>query len=384
MGSKAILSIVYIAIVTLSSVYIPQPLLPLLAQEFHTSVQNASAIVAITLLPMAFAPLFYGYFLENHQPKIILSLSLCVAGVFQILLTYCENLHIFLALRFIQSLFFPAILTTLLTILTRIQSGSLQFHISIYIASTIAGGLIGRMGGAYLTDCFSWQICFVILGISLLIGALCAGIWILSQTQNLTPLKLSAMLPFLCNKTSLIILSSVFVIFFSFQAILNTLPFHAKMIFPDISQNHIGSLYLGYSVGIIVSLLAQHITKYFRGRERTIFISFFCFAFGVCVLLVDSIMCFHIGMFIICFGFFLAHSVLNALNNALSPHHKGVLSGLYLSFYYTGGAFGSYCASFIFQIWGWNVLILSIATGLCLMAFIFYFSLNASYLKRDI
>lgn len=76
MDKKAVISIVYIAIATLSSVYIPQPLLPLLAEEFHTSTQSASAIISITLLPMAFAPLFYGYFLENNQPKLILALSL--------------------------------------------------------------------------------------------------------------------------------------------------------------------------------------------------------------------------------------------------------------------------------------------------------------------
>ena len=139
MDTKTKVSVVYIAIITLSSVYIPQPILPLLALEFNTTAQNASAITSITLLPMAFAPLFYGYFLENHQPKLILSLSLFVAGIFQILLAWCESLETFLLLRFIQSLFFPAILTTLLTILTRSQSGSLQFNVSIYIASTKIG-----------------------------------------------------------------------------------------------------------------------------------------------------------------------------------------------------------------------------------------------------
>ena len=381
MDTKTKVSVVYIAIITLSSVYIPQPILPLLALEFGTTAQNASAITSITLLPMAFAPLFYGYFLENHQPKLILSLSLFVAGIFQILLAWCESLETFLLLRFIQSLFFPAILTTLLTILTRSQSGSLQFNVSIYIASTIAGGLIGRMGGAYLTELFSWQICFILLGVSLTLGGIFSLSWIANQASKLTQFTFSQILPLLGNKTSLVVLGSVFVMFFSFQAVLNTLPFYAKEMFPHISQNELGRLYLGYSIGIVVSLLANPIIKLCGGREKTIFLSLNLFALGLCVFLLHSLMWIYVGMFVMCFGSFIAHSVLNALNNSLTPKYKAASSGLYLSFYYTGGTLGSYLSSFVFELFGWQMLIISLAITLSLTSFVFYH--HMTHIKKE-
>lgn len=381
MDTKTKVSVVYIAIITLSSVYIPQPILPLLALEFNTTAQNASAITSITLLPMAFAPLFYGYFLENHQPKLILSLSLFVAGIFQILLAWCESLETFLLLRFIQSLFFPAILTTLLTILTRSQSGSLQFNVSIYIASTIAGGLIGRMGGAYLTELFSWQICFILLGVSLTLGGIFSLSWIANQASKLTQFTFSQILPLLGNKTSLVVLGSVFVMFFSFQAVLNTLPFYAKEMFPHISQNELGRLYLGYSIGIVVSLLANPIIKLCGGREKTIFLSLNLFALGLCVFLLHSLMWIYVGMFVMCFGSFIAHSVLNALNNSLTPKYKAASSGLYLSFYYTGGTLGSYLSSFVFELFGWQMLIISLAITLSLTSFMFYH--HTTHIKKE-
>ncbi len=381
MDTKTKVSVVYIAIITLSSVYIPQPILPLLALEFNTTAQNASAITSITLLPMAFAPLFYGYFLENHQPKLILSLSLFVAGIFQILLAWCESLETFLLLRFIQSLFFPAILTTLPTILTRSQSGSLQFNVSIYIASTIAGGLIGRMGGAYLTELFSWQICFILLGVSLTLGGIFSLSWIANQASKLTQFTFSQILPLLGNKTSLVVLGSVFVMFFSFQAVLNTLPFYAKEMFPHISQNELGRLYLGYSIGIVVSLLANPIIKLCGGREKTIFLSLNLFALGLCVFLLHSLMWIYVGMFVMCFGSFIAHSVLNALNNSLNPKYKAASSGLYLSFYYTGGTLGSYLSSFIFELFGWQMLIISLAITLSLTSFVFYH--HMTHIKKE-
>ncbi|WP_295739945.1 MFS transporter [uncultured Helicobacter sp.] len=382
MDIKTKVSVIYIAIITLSSVYIPQPILPLLALEFNTTAQNASAITSITLLPMAFAPLFYGYFLENHQPKLILSLSLFIAGIFQILLAWCESLETFLLLRFIQSLFFPAILTTLLTILTRSQSGSLQFNVSIYIASTIAGGLIGRMGGAYLTELFSWQICFILLGVSLTLGGIFSLSWIANQASKLTQFTFSQILPLLGNKTSLVVLGSVFVMFFSFQAVLNTLPFYAKEMFPHISQNELGRLYLGYSIGIVVSLLANPIIKLCGGREKTIFLSLNLFALGLCVFLLHSLMWIYVGMFVMCFGSFIAHSVLNALNNSLNPKYKAASSGLYLGFYYTGGTLGSYLSSFIFELFGWQMLIISLAITLSLTSFVFYH--HMTHIKKEV
>lgn len=382
MDIKTKVSVIYIAIITLSSIYIPQPILPLLALEFGTTAQNTSAITSITLLPMAFAPLFYGYFLENHQPKLILSLSLFVAGIFQILLAWCESLETFLLLRFIQSLFFPAILTTLLTILTRSQSGSLQFNVSIYIASTIAGGLIGRMGGAYLTELFSWQICFILLGVSLTLGGIFSLSWIANQASKLTQFTFSQILPLLGNKTSLVVLSSVFVMFFSFQAVLNTLPFYAKEMFPHISQNELGRLYLGYSIGIVVSLLANPIIKLCGGREKTIFLSLNLFALGLCVFLLHSLMWIYVGMFVMCFGSFIAHSVLNALNNSLNPKYKAASSGLYLSFYYTGGTLGSYLSSFVFELFGWQMLIISLAITLSLTSFVFYH--HMTHIKKEV
>ncbi|BDB64316.1 MFS transporter [Helicobacter cinaedi] len=381
MDIKTKVSVIYIAIITLSSIYIPQPILPLLALEFGTTAQNASAITSITLLPMAFAPLFYGYFLENHQPKLILSLSLFVAGIFQILLAWCQSLETFLLLRFIQSLFFPAILTTLLTILTRSQSGSLQFNVSIYIASTIAGGLIGRMGGAYLTELFSWQICFILLGVSLTLGGIFSLSWIANQASKLTQFTFSQILPLLGNKTSLVVLGSVFVMFFSFQAVLNTLPFYAKEMFPHISQNELGRLYLGYSIGIVVSLLANPIIKLCGGREKTIFLSLNLFAIGLCVFLLHSLMWIYVGMFVMCFGSFIAHSVLNALNNSLNPKYKAASSGLYLSFYYTGGTLGSYLSSFVFELFGWQMLIISLAITLSLTSFVFYH--HMTHIKKE-
>ena len=156
------------------------------------------------------------------------------------------------------------------------------------------------------------------------------------------------------------------------QAVLDTLPFHTRDIFPHITQAQNGRFYLGYRASIVVSLLAHSIAKIYEGKEKTIFLSLIFFVLGLCVFLIDSVMWIYVGMLILCFSSFIAYSMLNALNSSLSTHHKGVLSGLYLSFYYTDSTLGSYLSSFVFEMLGWEIFIFCIALLLSATSAVFY------------
>lgn len=56
--------IVFCATLTLSIVYAPQPIAPLLSNYFHVKLHQISWIISVTLIPLAVAPLVYGYLLE--------------------------------------------------------------------------------------------------------------------------------------------------------------------------------------------------------------------------------------------------------------------------------------------------------------------------------
>lgn len=56
--------IIFCATLTLSIVYAPQPIAPLLSNYFHVNLHQISWIISVTLIPLAVAPLVYGYLLE--------------------------------------------------------------------------------------------------------------------------------------------------------------------------------------------------------------------------------------------------------------------------------------------------------------------------------
>jgi YNFM family putative membrane transporter len=51
---------------------------------------------------------------------------------------------------------------------------------------------------------------------------------------------------------------------------------------------------------------------------------------------------------------FLTHATATGLLNQLADQHKGMVNGLYVAFYYGGGAIGSFLPGYIYRGFGWS------------------------------
>lgn len=364
--------IIYITIITLSLMYITQPLQPLFSKEFDVPIAKASFLTSIILLPLALAPIFYGYLLEKSSPKKILIFSLSCLGILQILISLVETYELFLGVRFLQALFIPAVLTTILTVLTRIDQQNIQKYVSIYVASGVVGGLAGRLFGGYFATVYSWQSAFLILGILVLLGAYLVSRLESSPRANLIKLTPRDILDHLQDRRYALLFFTVFILFFSFQAILNFLPFRAKELNPEIKESMIGLLYMGYAIGVVVSLLAGRITKWLGSKEIAIVFGLSIFALSTTLTLSSQFAWLIGSIFVLCAGMFIAHSILSSLTNSISPEKKGIVNGLYLAFYYAGGTIGSIAPGVIYKHFGWSAFALFIGGMLLFSASLFF------------
>lgn len=84
-----ILPIIFNTILVLSALYAPQPLLPVLSQEFSVSREAAAALTTVTFIPLALAPLFYGYLLETVSPIKMLKIAVPVLAVSEVF--FCDQ-----------------------------------------------------------------------------------------------------------------------------------------------------------------------------------------------------------------------------------------------------------------------------------------------------
>lgn len=372
MKHYTLLVVLLSAIVTISSLYITQPMQPLFMEEFGISVTQVTLFTSVVLLSLAVAPIIYGYLLEKFDTRIILFSALGSIGILQCLLCFAQNYTFFLSIRILEALVIPASLTATLTTLTRAGMQNMQKHVSIYVAATVFGGVLSRVGGGFITSISSWQFTFASLGIATLIVALLA--YKLPHSSQMASAKITpkVVLELLQDKRYALLYLGAFLILFCFQGALNFMPFAIKALNPNITPAQIGFLYLGYIIGIITALLVGRIKRALGGDLRAIVFGFLVFGIAPLIMLAQNFWWLFFAVFVICIGMFIVHSVLSAFVNSISSEKKGITNGLYLAFYYTGGTFGTTLPSYLYNHFGWTVLCVTLSGILFTSAGLFY------------
>lgn len=362
--------VVYFATVLITAtMYAPQPISPLFEAELGVSRAAVALFITAIMVPLAVSALFYGYFLEKFSITHTLVIAFFVLGLLQLGFAFSHNYAIMLNIRGIQGLFIPAALTGLMSYISRSSEPSkAQQEIGVYIGMTIAGGFFGRLASGWLSDLYGYELFIAVLGVLLLLFSLflCGLRPKKSQTSN--SIKVKDVLKVLLKRSNLNAYIAIFCIFFSFLAILSFSPFELTVRFGEYSGLRSGALYVGFLLGIVISFFSSQILARLGGilRALSLVAVLFLLGFGLCFF--DGFAALLAGMIVICVANFLAHSVLSGFVSR-SNEHKAIASGLYVSFYYAGGALGSFVPAGVYAL-GWReLLVFLIAT--CLVGVFF-------------
>ncbi len=358
-----ILPIIFNTILVLSVLYAPQPLLPVLSQEFSVSREAAAALTTVTFIPLALAPLAYGYLLETISPIRILKIAVALLAITELCFAGTSNFTLLITIRLIQGLLVPAILTSLMTYLSvHSPANKIQQVMAIYIAATIFGGFIGRAASGLIANLFGWQFSFLALAFSL-----CIGFLTLFRLPETTSLKITrphprAILETLRRPTFLPIYLSVFCLFLIFAAVMNFLPFRLTELSDQANELRIGLMYSGYMMGIVTSLGAPKFSSWLHSELKTIRIGLICLGLTLLGLAGDHIWLLFGMMFLFCGAMFLVHATASGLVNRLAgSEYRGLTNGLYVAFYYAGGSIGSFAPGIIYRHYGWNGFLITLA-----------------------
>ncbi len=354
-------------ILAYATFYMPQPILPLLAAEFGVTWTDAALLTAVTMVPLGFAPILYGYLTEYVSTKRLLRVSVSLLAVSQALLATADVFWIMVGLRFAQGLLLPAIFTSLMTYSAKTaKDGRVRNAINFYISATIFGGFAGRFLGGVVSDIFEWRWVFV------LSAGLLAVAWVLLNTlpddtqPEVERIKFDAAQRILSRPLYRDAYLSIFLVFFVFASILNFIPFRLKSLDPTISESVLSLVYLGYLSGSFIAFNGARIADWLHGELRGISLGLAVLMIGLCGTLVPSLAATFIFVFLMCAAFFLVHSFLAAFLNHHATRSRGVVNGLYLSFYYSGGALGGWLPGYVYRSSGWGAYIAVLAALLAL------------------
>lgn len=343
----------------------PQPILPVLAVEFSVSATDAASLTAVTMLPLGFAPIFYGYLTEFVSTKKLLLVSIGLLAISQLMLAVATAFWMMFVLRFVQGLLLPAVFTSLMTYSANMANeGRVRNAINIYISSTIFGGFAGRMIGGIMSDLVNWRWAFFLTGGLLAVAWLLLHILPAESRRTDERIKLDAAQKILARPIYRNAYVAIFLIFFVFASLLNYLPFRLKSIDPGISESMLSLVYLGYLSGSLIAFNGSRIADWFDGELRGIYVGLALLLVALCGTLVPDLALTYLAAFLLCAAFFLVHSLLAAFLNHHATKSRGVVNGLYLSFYYSGGALGGWLPGYIYRDSGWSTYIAVLAAFL--------------------
>jgi len=362
----------FATVVTFCSLYAAQPIQPLFKSEFQLSNFQAILFTTLMMAPLGVAPLAYGYLLESFSAKVMLRRALFLLGILELFFASADSYYTLLLLRGVQGLMIPAILTSLMTYISYTSPRDrVQHNIAAYIAATIVGGFLGRFLSGLCTDLFGWRFFFFALGLVLMLNSYLLGGMVRDAKLQYARPKVAEVLALLRSRSFFWSYASIFCLFFVFAALMNFLPFELKRINPHSREVGVGLLYLGYVMGLLVSLNTRRIIGYFGGEVQAISVGIGVFALGTLIFMVEKYLVLFFAMFVFCAGLFTAHSLLSGLVNKLAEDNKAIANGLYISFYYTGGTLGSVLPGAVFQRYGWQAFLLQL---LVLIALAFFFT----------
>ena len=356
-------------VIAFSTLYIPQPMLPLLAQSFAVSAGEAGLLMTAAMLPLALAPVFYGYFLQAIPARLMLMVALFLLAINQVCFYFTDAFWQLLALRIAQGLLLPAIFTALMTYCASMApAGRIRRAMGFYIGATILGGFAGRLAGGLFASTFDWRVAFVIMGLLQLLPLLLLLRVDADADINFARLDVRSISRVLNRPSYRYMFLALAAVFFVFSGILNLAPFHLQDLDASVTPFLTALLYVGYLIGVPISFYSDSISRRFTDERTGLWLGLAVHGFGLVMLLFVAYQGLLLMMFFLAGGFFLIHSLLSGLANHLAEEHKGVVNGIYVSVYYLSGALGSWLPGYIYEGLGWRTMIIVFSIILALSA----------------
>ncbi len=356
-----------------TNIYLTQPVLPVLADEFGVDAAGASLTVSATVLGIAISNLLFGSLGDRYPLRPLILVGGAMVALAGLLAALTESFSLLVAARFAQGLFIPALTTCVAAYLANsLPVARLNVAMGAYVSATVVGGLGGRLLGGFLHPPLHWRYAFVSAAVLLIIATLAAARWLPGvRARPHHPEGEVSFLALLASWPVLRMFIVGFGAFWVFSATFNFLPFYMSEPPISASTNLITFLYTAYLIGAVMGPLAGRLANRF-GSGPTLVAGALLFGVSLAGLLVPSLPVLVVALLGSCAGFFTTHAAASGALNSRLTSSRGRGNALYILFYYSGGAAGITASGYAWRHGGWlavlglnaAVLIIPLVVGL--------------------
>ncbi len=354
----------------MAALYGIQPLLPLLSRSLAISETASASLITWSLLAMAVGPLVSGWAMQRMAPRRLLRLCLLLLGLSELAFASGFGFGVLKLIRLFEGLLISGVLAATMTYIILV-SGTIRQTMGYYVAASVAGGLSGRIVAGFLSQAYPWPSYFLLLGgVTLVFGAL-TSLLPAEPAANPGAVRQGSWrgyLKTLQDARLLRLYGIVFLGFFAMTGLLNYMPFRLEALDATMGQGRIALYYLGFLLGLVVSVNAPRIAETLGGLWPTVVTSLVVMAGGAMLAAVPSVLAVFAAVTILTSGFFLIHAVISASLTEGTTIDAATVNSLYITIYYMGGAAGSYLPGLVYAGAGWSAFLVLIS-GLLLASF---------------
>ena len=341
-----------------ANVYVTQPLLPTLAQEFGVTALESSWTFTVTTLTLGLSLIFYGALSDALGRRGIMILTLTGVVGCGIGLSLVQDYHGLLVLRALQGLMLgglPAIAIAYMN--DEYAPRALALAVGLYIGGNTLGGIGGRLIGGFVGDWLGWHSAFIAMAA---VSTLCliTFVLLLPKSEHFEPRPLRpgsmarAIAAHLKNPSLFIAYLIGGLNFFIFINQYSYITFVLADEPYNLPASLLGMLFLTYLTGTFGSAISGKVADYLP-QPRAMSLGILILILGSLVTLSESIWLIVLGFFMNSFGFFFCHSTASSWVSRNATHAKASASSLYLVFYYVGASTGGFYLQPFWSEWRW-------------------------------
>jgi MFS transporter, YNFM family, putative membrane transport protein len=356
----ALVALYFATTAVFADMYITQPLLPQLAREFGVDAAVAGATISAVVLTTALSSAFYGPLSEVLGRRRVMVWGSAALALATAACAWAPTLSALIALRALQGLLVPSVSAIAVAYLYEdLATVNPAMLVGGYVASSVLGGLIGRVLGASIADAWDWRAsfcCFAALTV--------AGTLALAATVRSRPPRPARIIASDLRTTFTAMFAHVHdvrlvgafaigaALFFAFIGVFTYLPFYVTAKPFDLSTSAVSWLYMSCLAGVAVSPIAVRLAGHLSAR-LVMAAGITIAILGIALSLDHNLLAVIASCVILYAGMFIAQPIAPTFVAATAPATKGSATALYQSFYYLGAVFGSVLPGFAWERWAW-------------------------------
>ncbi|MBV9742516.1 MAG: MFS transporter [Acidobacteriia bacterium] len=360
------------------NLYAPQPLLPLLAREFHTTAAGISLLITASTVAVAIAAPIAGMLADRVGRKTIIVPAAFLLAVPSGLAATAGNLEQLVFWRFWQGVFTPGIAVVVSAYINEEWEQGVGRAMSAYVSGTVLGGFSGRIMTGLIAGRFSWRGAFATLGIISAVAAVLLWSWLPPGKRFVKSsgalASLSAMSRHMRNPRLLATYAVGFCVLFSMLATFTYVNFYLAAPPFGWSAAALGSLFVVYLAGAAATPIAgRWIDRV--GHRLTITVAFGGGVAGILLTLIPKPPLILLGLALCCCGVFIAQSASTSYIGTVAEEARAAAVGLYVLCYYVGGSCGAAIPGQFWSRGGWTAcvaLIVSVQSLTIVLAALFW------------